>query len=139
MQIVKVETSVGVAISRRHRARPHAAACAVHVAMNVFDRHRRVVHQDADGQSESAQRHGIHRLAHRAENDDRAEDREWNGDRDDQRAAPAAQKEQDHQRRKSRGNHAFAQDPYDRGLDEDRLIEEFGDIQPFGAAAREHG
>ena len=32
--------------------------------MNIFDLHRRVVHQDSDSQRQSAQRHDVDRLAH---------------------------------------------------------------------------
>ena len=49
-----------------------------HVAMHVFDLHRGVVHQDADGQRQPTQRHDVERLAHGTHDDDGTEDRQRN-------------------------------------------------------------
>ncbi len=93
-----------------------------HVAVDVLDLHRRVVHQDADGEREPAQRHHVERLAQRREPHDRAQDGERNRRDDDERAAPAPQEQQDHERGETRGDHRFTHDTRDRRADEDRLI-----------------
>ena len=72
------------------------------IAVDVLDLDRGVVHQDADRQRQAAQRHDVDRLAQRAQHDERRQDRQRNRDRDDQRAAPAAQEDQDHERRSGR-------------------------------------
>ena len=79
---------------RAHQRLPHR-----HVAMRVLDLHRRIVHQDADGERQPAERHHVDGLAEQAEDRDRRQDRQRNRDADDQRAAPAAQEQQDHQAR----------------------------------------
>ena len=43
-------------------------------------------------------------------------------DENDDRRTPAAEKQQDHQADQRGGEHGLANDPEDRGLDEDRLI-----------------
>ena len=47
--------------------------------VDVLDRHRGVVHQNADRQRQAAQRHDVDRLAQREQHDDRSQDRraEW--------------------------------------------------------------
>ncbi len=97
--------------------------------MNIFDGDRRVVHQDANRQRQTTERHGIHGLSHRAQHNDRAENRERNGDRNDHSAPPTAQEEQNHQRGQARRNDSFAQDAHNGGFDKDRLIEELRDLQ----------
>ena len=67
MQMQRVETSAGTAIC----AAPSRIACAdflalLQVALDVFDFHRGVVHQDAHGQRQAAQRHDVDGLAQRA-------------------------------------------------------------------------
>ena len=68
------------------------------VALNVLDFYGRVVHQNADRQRQSAQRHDVERFPHRAEQNDRGENRERDGDGDNQRRAPVPEEEQDHGR-----------------------------------------
>ena len=79
----------------------------VNVAIDVFDFDGGVVHQNADGERETAEGHDVDRLAERAQNDQRSEDRERNRDRDDQRAAPAAQENQDHESGQAGGDDAL--------------------------------
>ena len=55
-----------------------------------------VVDQDAHRQREAAERHDVDGLAQRAQDDERAEDRERDGNRDDQRVPPAPEEEQNH-------------------------------------------
>ena len=69
-----------------------------HLPMDVFDLHRGVVHEDADGEREAAERHEIDRLPERAQAGERGEHAQRNGERDDDRAAPRADEEQDHDR-----------------------------------------
>ena len=45
------------------------------VPVDVLDRHRRVVDQDADRERQAAQRHDVERLAERRQQRDRAQDR----------------------------------------------------------------
>ena len=68
------------------------------VALDVLNLHRGVVHQNADGKGESPEGHDVDRLPKSAQNDYRRQDRQGNGNGDDQSAAPAAEKKQDHQR-----------------------------------------
>src|SRR6185437_2763498 len=65
----------------------------------------------------------------RVEYDQGAEDGERNGNGDDERGAPTAQENQNHQRRKTGGNHRFMDHPIDRGAYEDRLIGDSLDLQ----------
>jgi hypothetical protein len=62
------------------------------VPMDVLDRDRGVVHKNADGQREPAQRHAVDRLPQCAQHDDRRENGERDRHRHDERAAPAAEK-----------------------------------------------
>ena len=98
------------------------------VAVDVLDLHGRVVDQDADGQREPAQRHHVERLADCAQDGQRGEDRE--GDRGDhhQRAAPAAEEQQDHHAGEQRGDRPLGQHAGDRGAHEERLIEQLLDL-----------
>ena len=88
--MASVETSVGTAMP--------AAPCSVasgsgmsffgQQAMGVLDRHRRIVDQDADRERETAERHGVERLAEEVQHDERRKDRQRNRDHDDQGRAP---------------------------------------------------
>ena len=53
------------------------------VPVDVLDRDRGIVDQDADGEREAAERHDVDRLAQCAERDDRRQDRQRNRHRDD--------------------------------------------------------
>ena len=92
------------------------------VPVHVLDLHRRVIHQNAHGQREPAKRHHVEGLAQGPERDDGAEHRERNRGRDDERAAPAPQEEQDHERRETGGDDSLVEQPRDRAAHEDRLI-----------------
>ena len=72
-----------------HAARDRRAARQVRV--DVLDRDRRFVDEDADGQRQAAERHDVDRLAGAPQRDDRGEQRERNRDDDDRGAAPVAQ------------------------------------------------
>ncbi len=103
MQMHSVETSSGAPIccepSRMASLQP---AAFLEVPLDVLDGDRRIIDQDADGERQPAQRHDVDRLPDRAEGEDRAQDRERDRDGDDQRAAPAAEEDQDHHGRSGR-------------------------------------
>ena len=97
--------------------------------VDVFDRHRRVVDQDADRQRQTAQRHDVQRLANQRQHDDSAEHGERDRDCDDQRRAPAAEEQEDHHAGQKRRDHALECHTGDGAAHEDRLIAEQPDLQ----------
>ncbi len=92
------------------------------ISFDVFDGYSGVVHQNTHGKSQSAQRHDIDRLSKKAEDDHRSEDRQWNGNGDNQCAAPASEEKQDHQRSEAGGNHCLSNYTADGRFHKDRLI-----------------
>src|SRR4029077_14177919 len=75
--IDSVETSVGTAMP----AAPCSVAAGSHAFLGaqpvgVFDGHRRIVHEDADGQSQTAQGHRVDGVAQEVEDDEGREDRQ---------------------------------------------------------------
>ena len=90
--------------------------------VDVLDRDRAVVDQDADGERQTAQRHDVDGLAEPGQRGQREQDGERDFDEDDDRRAPAAEKQQDHHADERRGQRGLADDAEHRGLDEDRLI-----------------
>ena len=106
MQIQSDETKAGTAIWLAPLRMPSCSfSPRLEVIVDVLDRHRGVVDQDADGQRQAAQGHDVDRLAQRARGM-RIELRIESGMemRDDERAAPVAEEEQDHQRGQARGD-----------------------------------
>ena len=70
MQMASVETKAGTAICDAPSSTARTMRLAHgHIAVRVLHLHRRVVHQNADGQREAAQRHRVDRLAEQAQND----------------------------------------------------------------------
>ena len=65
MQMESVETNAGAATCCADRESPRQRLLLAHVAVRVLDLDRRVVHEDADRQRQSAQRHHVDRLAQR--------------------------------------------------------------------------
>ena len=94
------------------------------VALDVLDFDRGVVHQDADGERQSAKGHDVDGFAQRAQAKDAHQNRKRNGDGDDQRAAPVSQEQQDHHRRQARRDQTLREARLDGGAHEQRLIEE---------------
>ena len=90
--------------------------------MDVFDGDRRFIHQNTDRQRQAAQRHDVERVAHRAEQAERSQHAQRNRNRDDQGAAPVAQKQKDERRREGRGDQSLTHDAIQRGFDEERLV-----------------
>ena len=100
-----------------------------HVPMNVFDRHGGIIDQNTDRQSQAAEGHEIDGFAQRAQNRQRTQDGKRNGKRDDDRAAPGAEKEQNHHGGERGRDNAFLDHVIDRRAHEQRLIGKFLDLQ----------
>ena len=67
MQMQSVETNAGIAICcAPSRIAGSSVLALLEVPVDVLDRHRRVVDQDADREREAAERHDVDRLAERA-------------------------------------------------------------------------
>ena len=109
MQMQSVETNAGIVIcwAPSRIARLELLAL-LQVPVDVLDRHDRVVHQDADGEREAAERHDVDRLAEGAAGT-MIEARMDSGIDTAMitRAAPAAEQDEDHQRRQARGDDAL--------------------------------
>ena len=109
MQIHSVETSAGTAICA---APSRIALCRswpssrLRSMFSIVD--RCVVDQDADRQRQTAQRHDVDGLVDGAQHADRNQNRKRNRDRDDQRAAPASEKDQNHDAGQAGGDDRFA-------------------------------
>src|SRR6266498_352204 len=91
--------------TNRYRATPvrkNMGTNTMQIALDVFNFHRGIVHQYSHRQCQAAEGHDVESLAQRAQYDHRSENREWNGDGDDQRAAPVPEKKQNHSRRQAR-------------------------------------
>src|SRR6202012_148787 len=78
---------------------------------------------------ESTKGHHVNRLSQSTKQAKRSKDRKWNRNADDQRAAPATEEEQNHERRESRRDERFAQDALDGGANEYGLIGKGRDFQ----------
>src|SRR5712664_1389981 len=124
-------------LGRTVQDRGPVVVAALTMALDVLDGDGGVVHQDAHREGEAAQGHDVDRLAEHAERDHRAEDRERDGHRDDDGAAPAPQEDQDHHRGEAGRDHRLADHPAHRGLHEDRLVGEQLDLQRRGQG-RDH-
>jgi hypothetical protein len=72
-------------------------APAREVRVDVLDRDRRFIDEDADGERQPAERHDVDRLARRPRAPRRREQRKRDRDDDDRRASPVAQEHQHHQ------------------------------------------
>ena len=110
--------------------------------VRVLDGHRRIVDQNADGESEAAERHGVERVAEEVERDERGQDRQRNGDHDHDGRAPGAEEQQDHQRGQRGGDNTLAHHARHRRFDEHRLVEQLADLEAWrrrGASNLQHG
>src|ERR1700736_2695088 len=99
------------------------------MTLDVFYRHSGIVNEDADRQSQPAECHDVDRLSDSAENDDGGQKGHRNGDRDDERAAPAPEENQDHGGSQHGGKEDFLDDAVDGAFDEDRLTTERFDFE----------
>jgi hypothetical protein len=84
-----------------------------------------------------AQHHGVDRIAGGVEADESSEDRERNGQADDQRGAPAADKEQNHQRGQCAAEDALVDQAADRLAYVHRLIHHHVEVDAFGQAGED--
>jgi hypothetical protein len=109
------------------------------IAVDVFDLHRRIVHQDADRQRETSQRHDVDRFPQRCQRRQRTKNRERDRYRDDQSRAPAAQEDQDHDRRQAGGNNRLAHHAVDCAAYKNRLVRKRIDFQLRRQLARDAG
>ncbi len=107
--------------------------------MDIFDLHRGVVHQNSDGQSQAAQRHNVNRFAEGAEDADGNQNRQRNRDGDDNRAAPTAQKQQNHGGGEAGGDNCLADHAAHRGAHENGLIGDRLDLQFLGKPGGDPG
>ncbi len=92
------------------------------VAFDVFDGDSGVVDEDADSESEAAKSHDVDGLVQETEDDDGAENRKWNGDGDDEGAAPASEEYKDHDAGEAGGDDGFTDDAADGAAHEDGLV-----------------
>ena len=92
------------------------------IAIDIFNLDGGIVDQDADRQRQAAQGHDVDGLAQRPQHDQRDQDGKWNGNGDDERATPAAQKNQDHDAGETARDNALAHHAADGAAHKDRLI-----------------
>src|SRR5580698_1637066 len=104
----------------------------LNIAVDVFDLDRGVIDQNADGERQSAERHDVDGLAQRAQYQQRRQNGERNRDRDNQRAAPASQKDKDHDPGQAGGNDGLTHNAVNRAAHEDRLVGQGSDFQRRG-------
>ena len=107
---------------------------SLQMVRDVFDGDGGVVHENAHREREPAERHDVDRLTERRQRNQRREHRERNGDGDDERGAPASQKQQDHGGGQARGDERFAHHAGNGRFHEDRLVGQRGDFQRAGQA-----
>ena len=135
MQMHSSETNAGVTICcGAVHDRGLDLLALLQVPVDVLDRDRRVVDQDADGEREAAERHDVERLAERRQHDDRAEHRQRDRDGDDHGRAPAAEEQQDHDAGQGSGDHALVRHAAIAAADEQRLIADQRDAAGCRAA-----
>ena len=95
-----------------------------HVAFDVLDHHRTVVHENPDRQGETAQGHGIERLAGELDEEHRRDDGQGDRRENDHRQ-PHIPEEQNNDHRGEAGGHGRTeQHAVERRPDEDRLVKE---------------
>ena len=99
-----------------------------HVGVDVLDGHGRLVHQDADGQGQSAQGHQVDRLPAEPQGHHGRHQRQGDVQQDDQRAPPVAQEQQDHQPHQQGPQHPLADHAPDRSRHVGRLVELVTDV-----------
>ena len=103
-----------------------------HLGVNVFDFDGGLVHQDADGEGQSAERHDVDGLAGGPEEDHGAQQGERDVEDDDQGAAPVAQEDEDHQAGERGSEQALEDQAADGVANVGRLVEFQADIDVVG-------
>ena len=99
------------------------------VAVNVLDFHGRVVYKDPYRKCEPPESHDVDRLSDQAQHDDRRKNRQRNGSRNDQRAAPVPQENENHHCSQARGNQRLANHALDRSQHKNGLVCEWLHLQ----------
>jgi hypothetical protein len=94
----------------------------LHVAIDVLDRHGRIVDQDADRKSKATERHDIDGLAKHGKCGQRTQNRKRYRNGDDDGRSPAAEKDQNHKPGERGRDHALAHDGADGRFDEVGLV-----------------
>jgi len=95
IQMQSVETKRARRFAGRRPGSLGRFPCHRQVAVDVFNLDGSVVHQNAHGKSETAQRHDVNGLAERAEAENADENRQWDRDGNDQSALPIPEEEQE--------------------------------------------
>ncbi|OIQ68485.1 hypothetical protein GALL_499220 [mine drainage metagenome] len=90
--------------------------------VDVLNRDRSVIDQDADGKRQTAQRHDVDGLAEQGQRGQREQNGERNFSEDNDRRAPAAEEHQNHDADQYCRQHGLADNTKDRSFDEDGLI-----------------
>ena len=93
------------------------------VRVNILDRHRGFVDEDADRERQTTKSHDVHGLAHEAQADKRGKKREGDGQNHDERGAPIPQEQEHHQRGEQRSQDALGGEAANGVEHIDRLIE----------------
>ena len=112
------------------------------MGVDVLDRDRRLVDQDADGQRQPAQGHDVDRLIRYRERRHRREDRERNVQDHDERAAPIPQKQEHHQAGEHHAERAFEKQAPNSACHQGGLVELVADldvVRQNGLEARQVG
>ena len=117
--------------------RPQQRLTLGEVAVDVLDLDGRVVDEDADREREAAEGHHVDRGAERPHAQQRDDHRERDVDRDEDRRAVAAQKQQDHRRGQQHGDHALDEQAVDRAVHELRLVGQQLDLEAGGRGGLE--
>src|SRR5579863_2893380 len=99
------------------------------IALDVFDFDSRVVHENADGECQSAQRHDVDGFVYGPQHDDRNKNGERDGDRDDDRGTPIAKEDRDHDGGKNRRDQRLPHHAVDRCAHKQGLVKQRGDFQ----------
>ncbi|MEH2584734.1 hypothetical protein V1281_006629 [Nitrobacteraceae bacterium AZCC 2161] len=102
------------------------------MVIDVLDRHRGVIDQNADRQCKTAKRHDVEGLADQRQHDDGAENRQRNRYGNDDRGAPAAEKQQDHDGCQQRRDDTFNGHTLNGAADECRLVADVVDLERIG-------
>ena len=98
------------------------------LGVDVLDLHGRFIHQDADGQRQSAQGHQVDRLPGKPERDHGRHQRQRDIQQDDDRAPPVVQEQQDHQADQHGPQRPLAHDAPDGPRHVGRLVELVTDV-----------
>jgi hypothetical protein len=91
--------------------------------LDVLDDDRAVVDEDADGKREATERHGVQSLAADKEHENGGDDRNGNRRENDERQTPIAEEQTNHQPRQSGPYQTAGQHAVQRGVNENRLVE----------------